>query len=269
MHAYEEMHEGGSWGGPASHPAHARHETQESGSFTLSGCAAALQKRWAWPRSTINLSIVGGQPLSPALPPPIDLALEQPLRCVFQKHTSDVAEPEAVRFAAEGQRCRGGRDGIHSLLPLPLRPSAAEPNVPLAFRRHGSALSSGQGIGVSDPVPAFKRQDPRVSPHWLSEISFRKSYKTRCYHRATTHFPPSLSEAFTRCEAPSKGTFPLPFLSHRREFPLSPSPCLTVSLSPHRHSQTPTFLIPSPLHPLMKRCLRFPFVPHGTIFGLC
>ncbi len=206
MQAYEEMHEGGSWWIIASHPAHARHETQESGSFTLSRLRSRTPKALRLTALYHQSEHSRGTNSFPLPFPPLDLVLEQPLRCVFQKLISAVAEPEAVRFAAEGQRCSGGKDGIPFLLPLPLRPSAAEPNVPLAFRRH-----SPQAKASGSLTPFWLSNDQTKS---VSSRSFPKSVSGQATKRpTTTHFPTTPSDA-----APPLGNrsqlrnSPLPFL---------------------------------------------------------
>ena len=209
MQAYEEMHEGGSWWIIASHPAHARHETQESGSFTLSRLRSRTPKALRLTALYHQSEHSRGTTSFPLPFPPLDLVLEQPLRCVFQKLISAVAEPEAVRFAAEGQRCSGGRDGIPSLLPLPLRPLCGRAERSSGFQ---TPLSSGQGVGVSDPVLALKRQDPRVSLLAQSGNQFQEKLQNVLlpprYHPLSTiplggfypmrspiqgHLPPALS----------------------------------------------------------------------------
>ena len=166
MHAYEEITKARSWRIIASHPDHARHETQESGSFTLSGLRSRTSKALRL-TALYHQSEHSRGPTSFPFPSSSARSVARTARCLGDNSNSQTLISGEASLGMFGLPQRGKGAEVESILcslcfSAPLRQSRVSLQLSDA---NGSAHFTGQGIGVSDPVPAFKRQNPRVSPH--------------------------------------------------------------------------------------------------------
>ena len=164
-------------------------DTRKRQPHPFTAAQPALPKRCAWSCPAPNLDMFGVQPASPALPPPLDLSLEQPLPCQVEDLQNSFPVWPSLRPFGLPQRGKDAEVAEMESILCSLCLSA-----PLRQSRTSLWLSNLMAWPHT-PGPRCRGLRPRSSfqtprPKSVSALAFRKSVSGSATKRAATTAPP-------------------------------------------------------------------------------
>ena len=235
MHAYEEITKARSWRIIASHPDHARHETQESGSFTLSGLRSRTSK--ALRLTTLyHQSEHSRGPTSFPFPSSSARSVARTARCLGDNSNSQTLISGEASLGMFGLPQRGKGAEVESILcslclSAPLRQSRVSLQLSDAM---AVPISLAKASGSLTPFRPSNAKTQECLRTRISEIGFRFSYKTPCRHPLSNN---PLGRFPVKTSLP-KASLPCPF-APRARVPSPPRPSKIF-----HHSLFPLLLAP-------------------------